>query len=261
VVVVLLIGGCHSLKCTQGKVCGITPATSLVKFSISGANRVITSNGCPGYNWTSETTPDKATAHCNTFTFPLTPTICVGVQDVGLLNTTSGKKLALNLIVKGGIGVSINGAQIYGSADANGKDAYINEGSTFDTCGGHPDPTGIYHYHADPKPGCVYNNIKGKHSPLWGFMADGIPIFGAYGDKGVVPKDLDKCGGHVDKSYPFYHYHVTYNYKYPYTVACLHGKISKNTGFMNLPVRGSTCVAQSTQYDYSSIKNYQPTKS
>lgn len=29
-------------------------------------------------------------------------------------------------------------------------------------------------------------------------MADGIPLFGEYGDNGVAPKDLDVCGGHVD---------------------------------------------------------------
>jgi len=39
-------------------------------------------------------------------------------------------------------------------------------------------------------------------------MIDGIPLFGPYGDNGVIPKDLDECGGHVDSTYPWYHYHL-----------------------------------------------------
>jgi len=39
-------------------------------------------------------------------------------------------------------------------------------------------------------------------------MIDGIPLFGPYGDNGVIPSDLDECGGHVDNTYPWYHYHL-----------------------------------------------------
>ena len=86
---------------------------------------------------------------------------------------------------------------MYNDANDPGADAYIAEKATFDTCLGHvsPNPAGMYHYHSVPgsvsKPGsCVYNDTAGKHSPLFAIMIDGIPLYGAYGDNGVVPTDL-----------------------------------------------------------------------
>ena len=43
-------------------------------------------------------------------------------------------------IVFGAIGVTTNGIEIYGNADAAGRNAYQYEAITFDTCGGHPNP-------------------------------------------------------------------------------------------------------------------------
>ncbi len=57
--------------------------------------------------------------------------------------------------------------------------------------------------------GCVYTQTAGDHSPLFGIMADSIPIYGQLSVGGVVPTDLDECGGHTDTKYPFYHYHVS----------------------------------------------------
>ena len=36
----------------------------------------------------------------------------------------------------GAIGIAVNGAALFGNSDANNLDAFQNEGSTFDTCGG-----------------------------------------------------------------------------------------------------------------------------
>jgi len=248
----ILVEG-STTSCTPGEVCLASGANSFVEFSVTSTSRIVYSSGCPPYDWTSQTTPNTATTQCASRSVPLAPILCNEVADVGIYNTSSGLKYASSIPVRGPIGVAINGVQLNGNSDANGNDAYINEGSSFDTCGGHPDQSGVYHYHADPKPGCVYSNIAGQHSPLWGFMADGIPIFGAYGDNGVVPTDLDVCGGHVDESYPYYHYHSTYNYKYPYLVACLHGKTSTSSFMITT---ATTCTPSSTQYDYSSLINY-----
>ena len=35
------------------------------------------------------------------------------------------------------------GVPIYGNADAEGRNAYIYEGNSFDTCGGHPQQGGM----------------------------------------------------------------------------------------------------------------------
>lgn len=53
--------------------------------------------------------------------------------------------------------------------------------------------------------GCVYNDTAGAHSPIYGVMADGIPLYGKLGDSGVAPTNLDDCGGHTDATYSFYH--------------------------------------------------------
>jgi hypothetical protein len=34
------------------------------------------------------------------------------------------------------------------------------------------------------------------------------------GDNGALPQNLDECNGHVDQSYPYYHYHSTSTYPY-----------------------------------------------
>lgn len=60
--------------------------------------------------------------------------------------------------------------------------------------------TGTYHYHSEPGPGCVYSDALGQHSPIFGVMADGIPVYGAYGDGGKAPTNLDECGGKCARS-------------------------------------------------------------
>jgi hypothetical protein len=149
--------------------------------------------------------------------------------------------------------VAINGVMIFGNSDANNLDAYLNEGVSFDTCGGHPQQQGVYHYHAETSAGCVYTDVKGQHSPLFGWMFDGVPIYGVYGDNGAYPTNLDVCNGHIDTTYPFYHYHVTANMTYPYTVNCLKGCIS-NTVNTLLNSAATACTPQATQYDYSSLR-------
>ncbi|KAI9321969.1 YHYH protein-domain-containing protein [Zopfochytrium polystomum] len=180
---------------------------------------------------------------CHTFNFPASPVISTSNYYIG---TTSNANPPM-----GPLGVAVNGVSLYGNADANKRDAYLNEGSSFDTCGGHPTVTGDYHYHALTGPGCVYPDTKGSaHSPLFGLMADGIPIFGPYGDKGVVPSDLDECNGHTDSTYSFYHYHVTSTYVYPYLINCMKGCLNGS----NL-ITGQSCTPAAKQYDYSSLSS------
>ncbi len=99
-------------------------------------------------------------------------------------------------------------AQIWnGTADANStggnsgywnRDAYVNEGATFDPGNAHQPGSGQYHYHANP-PALRYflgdhvdynsvtkaytesTNTPTKHSPIIGWVADGYPIYGPYG--------------------------------------------------------------------------------
>ncbi|CAI5506584.1 unnamed protein product [Closterium sp. Naga37s-1] len=176
------------------------------------------------------------------------------------------------------------------ACDALGRDALQYEGSMFDTCGGHPTPSGQYHYHVAPgvaNPSAIsasrttafqlcrtppprtplswaswrtafpsmarveqgescppthlpvplpfpaqhsasfWQDAPGQHSPLVGFLADGIPLYDPCGAGGALPSGLDECGGHVGDGSSstgepaFYHYHASSTA--PYTVACLKG--------------------------------------
>ncbi len=49
----------------------------------------------------------------------------------------------------GQIGYALNGVPVYNDANAQSADAYIAEKDTFDTCNGHADGRGIYHYHSE----------------------------------------------------------------------------------------------------------------
>jgi YHYH protein/Secretion system C-terminal sorting domain len=97
----------------------------------------------------------------------------------------------------GHIGVWINGVSIFNALDAHSYDnlnvwhqnAYVFEGSSFDSCLGHPAPGGEYHHHVSPR--CLYDvTDSAHHSPIIGWAFDGYPIYGAYGYK-----NTDGTGG------------------------------------------------------------------
>jgi hypothetical protein len=92
-----------------------------------------------------------------------------------------------------------------GSADVSGagsggywnRDAYVNEGVTFDPANAHQPQSGQYHYHANP-PALRYflgdhvnfNAVTDtyseatnapSHSPILGWVQDGYPVYGPYG--------------------------------------------------------------------------------
>ncbi len=114
----------------------------------------------------------------------------------------------------GAIGYSVDGVALFdtqdgakwtGSAESQMggtgywyRDAYINEGVTFDPANAHQPGSGQHHYHANPialryllgdhvdfnSATKIYTESAEpvtKHSPILGWMADGFPIYGPYG--------------------------------------------------------------------------------
>ncbi|HEY3931932.1 MAG TPA: YHYH protein, partial [Verrucomicrobiae bacterium] len=115
----------------------------------------------------------------------------------------------------GQIGIFVDGVEMFNSWDAyywNGsadvqssggtgywnRDAYVNEGVTFDAGYAHQQQNGTYHYHADPialryelgdhvdfnaatKTYYEDTNTPTKHSPILAWTADGFPVYGPYG--------------------------------------------------------------------------------
>ena len=125
--------------------------------------------------------------------------------------TTVGSKTLTGL---GPIGYFVNGVSMFDVRDAFSyrsstgndagrgqgdgawnRDAFVNEGVSFDTGGAHP-AMGRYHYHVnppalrhqmgdnvdyDPDTHTYTENFKGKHSPILAWSRDGLPVYGPYG--------------------------------------------------------------------------------
>lgn len=109
----------------------------------------------------------------------------------------------------GSMGVAINGVAIFNQYAAM-RAPLTNEVNGFDQYGGHPQLTGVYHYHAEP---FYLTSTKGKDA-LIGFLLDGFPVYGpTENGKTITNADLDVYHGHmaVTVDYPngIYHYHIT----------------------------------------------------
>lgn len=126
--------------------------------------------------------PNAIAVATETFRIPLNPVTNATATDTSL----------------GTVGVAINGIPIYNPfEDANQTAA---TGRIFSGCCGHPQLTGVYHYHKYPTclrfmKGDVWQSEKekcdeidalltsGGHSPLIGFALDGWPVYGPVGWK------------------------------------------------------------------------------
>ena len=126
----------------------------------------------------------------------------------------------------GPIGVMIDGVALFNALDAAGRDAGAHE--IQDSCGGHPQQAGIYHYHTFSP--CLATTPSGSSiSKLVGYALDGYGIFEERDASGNLPTDadLDACHGRTStimwdgQPAMMYHYDVTL--EYPYTVGCFHG--------------------------------------
>ncbi len=179
------------------------PAYCGVQEVYSSANSVyVRSTGLAGYTmgpWQNGSFPNLPVNQKVLYRLPRT-------NSVPATKTISGG---------GQIGIFVDGVEMFNSWDAfawNGsaevsagnttyywnRDAYVNEGPTFDAGNAHQQNTGTYHYHANP-PALRYligdhvdynantktftesTNAPTKHSPILGWVADGFPIYGPYG--------------------------------------------------------------------------------
>jgi hypothetical protein len=130
----------------------------------------------------------------------------------------------------GMIGFSLTGAALYNALDGMGRDAPAHE--IQDTCQGHPQRSGQYHYH-DNSP-CMIDkrSAAGGHSDLVAYALDGFGIYGLYGSdrKPMTNASLDACHGHSHRidwdgqSRELYHYHMSK--EYPYSIGCFRGQVS-----------------------------------
>lgn len=192
-----------------------------ISFGASGATRLNTTNDLPDHptgTFPIASTDDAYQYDRNPNTIRAT-TLNMGVPTrPGLLATPACLSL-------GSIGIMTSGVALFNALDAQGRDAVAYE--IPDTCGGHPQQAGAYHYHALSD--CIDDPASGEHSARLGYARDGFGIYGRYGEDGetLTNADLDECHGHahqiewdgVDRV--MYHYHATW--EYPYTLGCYRG--------------------------------------
>ncbi len=125
----------------------------------------------------------------------------------------------------GPVGVLDSGVALYNAVDATGDDAAAHE--IQDSCGGHPDRSSTYHYHALPS--CLDTGPEDHSSKRIGWALDGFPIYGPRGKGGkyLRDSDLDACHGTTSKvkiggkRKRIYHYVATD--EFPYTIGCYRG--------------------------------------
>jgi hypothetical protein len=124
----------------------------------------------------------------------------------------------------GPVGTAVNGVVFFNPFEAGGTNAVAGYSEVwFDSCCGHPEQRGAYHYHKYPT--CVKTPFPDDgrgHSPVIGFAWDGYPVYGPYVADGVMAKDLkgadalDVCNGRFDPDRG-YHYHATPD-RFPYLI-------------------------------------------
>lgn len=129
----------------------------------------------------------------------------------------------------GPIGMALNGVVFFNPFEQGGMNAVAGYSEVWlDSCCGHPQQTGVYHYHKYPV--CVKSPFRDdgrQHSPIIGFAFDGFPVYGPWESSGVQAKELqgerslDVCNGHSDGERG-YHYHVTPG-RFPYVLGGYHG--------------------------------------
>jgi YHYH protein len=112
----------------------------------------------------------------------------------------------------GPIGIALNGVAFFNQYAGPNNQALTGEIASFDKYYGHPQNSGVYHYHVEP---LYLTTIKSTKSGLMGFLLDGFPVYGPQEENGttVTSSQLDAYHGHthatVDYPNGIYHYHFT----------------------------------------------------
>jgi hypothetical protein len=192
---------------TNGSLMQSLPAYSGAQAVYSSANWVyVRSTGLASYT--------MGPWYLNAAHTQLFPNFPVNQQTLFRIPRSTSVPTAKTATGGGPIGCFVDGVAMFnswdafywnGTEDASGggmgywnRDAFVNEGVTFDAGYAHQQNTGTYHYHADPiglryllgdhvdfdEAAKVYSestNMPTQHSPILAWTADGSPLYGPYG--------------------------------------------------------------------------------
>jgi hypothetical protein len=190
-------------------------------MTLEGDARVFTSNDLPDHPTGTFPIPSGDAA----FQYDRNPN-SIKTQTVTVSLPAHPAPAAQPACAPGAVGILLTGSVLFNALDAPGRDAVAHE--TQDSCQGHPQEAGVYHYHSVTT--CMDDKrLPDGHSALVGYALDGFGIFGRFGEKGAAlsSSDLDACHGHTHaipwdgKMVVMYHYHATWDF--PYTISCLRG--------------------------------------
>jgi YHYH protein len=142
----------------------------------------------------------------------------------------------------GTIGVMISGAALFNPYEGDGKTVATasnfflkdTDGSYIaflDTCNGHPNPMGAYHYHGLPT--CITTQVDKNDGPshIIGVAFDGFPIYGDQDMNGkkIKSEQLDTCNGITSATPEFpegiYHYVLLNTTDATSSIKCFSGNV------------------------------------
>jgi hypothetical protein len=146
-----------------------------------------------GYNFAKN--PNSIVQQSATFKIPMNPKV----------------DAAHSVTPLGPIGIAINGVPFFNQY-AGPSQPLTGEIASFDKYYGHPQQSGVYHYHVEP---LYLTTVKSTKSGLMGFLLDGFPVYGPQEESGaaVTSSQLDEFHGHTHATLDYlggiYHYHFT----------------------------------------------------
>lgn len=188
-----------------------------ITITQDGKNRIITTNNLPDHH----TGEYPVASNDDAYQYDRNPN---QISEQDLTYTLAAEPEPGTPQCMGGeVGVMITGVALFNAFDAGGRDAGAWE--VQDTCDGHPQSAGAYHYHTLSR--CIKDTAVSK---VIGYALDGIPITGPkVGTNNILTTDdLDECHGIVseimldDKKVTTYHYVMTEDF--PYSVSCFRAK-------------------------------------
>lgn len=191
------------------------------KFSntLSGLSRILSTNSLPINHTTGvfpvARTDDAAAYDPNPNTISAQNIVKTLTADPAYSNTP--------YCMGGEVGIMLTGVALFNGFDAGLRDAAAHE--LQDTCDGHPQGSGEYHYHSLSS--CIKDT---NYKTVIGYAYDGFPITGPMvaKDKYLMTEDLDECHGITSeiivdgKKKTTYHYVMTRDF--PYSASCFRAK-------------------------------------
>jgi len=170
--------------------------TNEVSMTESGGNRIITSNSIPDHKVglfgrvSGSLNPNAIAPVTDTYSIPMSPTFTG--TPTALLNTSNGPQYELGILLNGVL-LDPEAAEpwphdgIFSASTKNWEwnlDAMsINLG--LDCNNAHVQPTGKYHHHGSPNLYIESINVSANTMTLFGYAADGFPIYHNYGYQDV----------------------------------------------------------------------------